>query len=145
MMNQSLTLAEILASLRPLFERAMTATDDGAVTQPERAKSLHDAWAALVTATETKYSGGPRPLGVLNADLAHRYDIDRGDSEHDSDTAVTPASADVLQPVIDGISREFGDAVKKLRSTGADPLQDAYIDGLQRALQIAETAHDARP
>lgn len=29
MMNQSLTLAEMLASLRPLFERAMTATDDG--------------------------------------------------------------------------------------------------------------------
>lgn len=145
MMNQSLTLAEILAALRPLFERAMTAADDGAVAQPERAKAFHDAWAALVSATEAKYSSGPRPLGVLNADLAHRYDFDRGDFAPDAESALAPAAAEVLQPVIDGIDREFGDAVKKLRSTGADPVQDAYISGLQRALEIAGSADDARP
>lgn len=139
MMKQSLTLAEMLAAIRPLFERAKF-TDNSAVDE-QRAIAFQDAWAALVHATEAKYRSGPRPLGVLKTDLAQRYDdIDQLASTSDTGTTTVASSATApLEAAIDGISREFGDAVRKLRRTGADQVQDAYISGLQRALQIIDS------
>lgn len=74
-MNQSLSLAEILAALRPVYDEASETDDEGTYLHPERRRALDVAWLMIVEASANKQARAIHPMGCLNADLAHNRDM----------------------------------------------------------------------